>query len=566
MTPRKLKKQLGARYGRYSTIKQREASVVDQYRNCDEKAEELGIEIVASYADPKVSGGTGQRPEYRQMIADALAGKFHFIVAEDVERLWRNRKDFGHDSTALEDAGVHVITVADDCDSRRHDGWSVIADRANAGEAFRTKTSYRTRRGIKGLALAGKPTGGRAYGYVAKDKMRAINSAEAKIVVRIFKMRANGMSARAIARKLNEDGVPSPGASWNRTDDGPNRKPTDKGWRSNAIAGDWRKGTGILNNELYAGKVTFGRTVWRRAAQDSKVRRVERQPPEKWIRYDAPELRIIDEKLWNEVRAIQTRISPRGEAISNARRAVPSGAKRRGYWLSSILVCGQCGANYVAYGKQRYICSTHINGGHCDNGMAFSRDEAHQSVFKILKEQLFKPERIERERKRCEAALKQQELAARRAAGRTADTREIDEQIRQLKAMKLPASALTVALAELERERASIVDAGTGRTLEVTAEARRTVASFERFAGRYIEVLQGALVETQDAEKLASAREATRALFDGGQIALAPVAERDAVQGPVRLLGLGSRILALSGAERFARPAALLDCGSGGRI
>jgi hypothetical protein len=53
------------------------------------------------------------------------------------------------------------------------------------------------------------------------------------------------MSPRAIAEELNAKGIPSPGSTWNRV----NRRKA--GWAMSGIAGDPKRGTGILNDELY---------------------------------------------------------------------------------------------------------------------------------------------------------------------------------------------------------------------------------------------------------------------------------------------------------------------------
>ena len=83
----------------------------------------------------------------------------------------------------------------------------------------------KTRRGQLGRALQGKIPGGRAYGYDVIDPRskdgrgeRAINAAEADVVRRIFAAFANGESPRAIAKRLNAEGVPGPdGRAWRDT-------------------------------------------------------------------------------------------------------------------------------------------------------------------------------------------------------------------------------------------------------------------------------------------------------------------------------------------------------------
>src|SRR5262245_32456383 len=73
---------------------------------------------------------------------------------------------------------------------------------------------------------------------------RSINNAEAAIVRRIFEEFAIGRSPRAIAQSLNKDDIPGPAG---------------RSWGPSTIYGHWERGTGVLNNELY-----IGRLVWNR--------------------------------------------------------------------------------------------------------------------------------------------------------------------------------------------------------------------------------------------------------------------------------------------------------------
>lgn len=110
----------------------------------------------------------------------------------------------------------------------------------------------KTRRGLRGRVEAGCSGGGNAYGYDVVHEpgadglpvrgVRRINPGEAAVVRRIFAAYAAGRSARRIAHDLNAEGVPAPGG---------------RSWGASTISGNAARGIGILNNELY-----FGRLVW----------------------------------------------------------------------------------------------------------------------------------------------------------------------------------------------------------------------------------------------------------------------------------------------------------------
>ena len=99
-----------ALYARFSTDKQRDASIQDQFRECERVASAAGLKVVARFEDKGISGGTAQRPGYQAMLAAARNHEFDVIVCEDISRLWRNRGEFGSRSVELEDLGVHCLT------------------------------------------------------------------------------------------------------------------------------------------------------------------------------------------------------------------------------------------------------------------------------------------------------------------------------------------------------------------------------------------------------------------------------------------------------------------------
>jgi hypothetical protein len=113
-----------ALYARFSTERQRDASIEDQFRECERVAKAAGLEVVARFEDRGISAGTTARPGYRALLEAARRRVFDVIVTEDISRLWRNRAEFGPRSAELEDLGVDCLTCVGD-DTRR-DGWGLV--------------------------------------------------------------------------------------------------------------------------------------------------------------------------------------------------------------------------------------------------------------------------------------------------------------------------------------------------------------------------------------------------------------------------------------------------------
>jgi site-specific DNA recombinase len=176
------------------------------------------------------------------------------IVAHELSRLWRSESEMHSIKEELEYLNVHVVT--DDGIDTRIVGMDIlIAVKGAMAKQELRQIVHRTHRALKGLALDGRSAGGKCYGYVAATKSasgrREIDEPQAREVRRIFAWYAAGKSPRWIAERLNEEGVLSPGSDWRRT-----ARRRDGKWLASAIYGDPKRGSGILNNELYNSRET----------------------------------------------------------------------------------------------------------------------------------------------------------------------------------------------------------------------------------------------------------------------------------------------------------------------
>jgi hypothetical protein len=118
------------------------------------------------------------------------------------------------------------------------------------------QTRYKTREGMKTSIKKGKAAGGIAYGYRIKliyddrgDRIpgvREVDEEQANIVRWIFEQYGLGRSPSEMAVELNNRIPPVAG-------------PRGLRWRDTAIRGSKERGTGILNNETYIGRLVFNR-------------------------------------------------------------------------------------------------------------------------------------------------------------------------------------------------------------------------------------------------------------------------------------------------------------------
>jgi hypothetical protein len=96
---------------------------------------------------------------------------------------------------------------------------------------------------------------------------RDIEPAEAAVVERIFRDFAAGRSQKEIVKTLNREGVPGP---------------SGRKWNPSTLQGNRERGTGILNNELYVGKMVWNRMRYVKNPDTGK--RVSRlNAPAEWV-------------------------------------------------------------------------------------------------------------------------------------------------------------------------------------------------------------------------------------------------------------------------------------------
>ena len=237
-------------YARYSSDNQRDASIEDQDRVCRDRAESEGWQLVDCYSDHAVSGASLLRPGIQMLLADAISGKFDIILAEALDRLSRDQEDIAGIFKRLSFAGVKIVTLSEGEINHLH-----IGLKGTMNALFLKDLADKTRRGLRGRVEAGKSGGGKCYGYDVVKRFdasgepvrgdRIINQQEANIIARIFGDYSVGKSPKAIAARLNKDGIPGP---------------SGKSWGQSTINGNRHRGTGInrtsgLNR---AGKRTVG--------------------------------------------------------------------------------------------------------------------------------------------------------------------------------------------------------------------------------------------------------------------------------------------------------------------
>jgi site-specific DNA recombinase len=367
-------------YARYSTDLQSAASIEDQVRLCKERVAREGWTLAATYSDRGKSGSSTLRSGYQRMLEDARNGSFEVVVAEALDRLSRDQEDIAALYKRLRFAGVMLFTLGEGEVSELHVGL-----KGTMNSLFLKDLADKTRRGLRGRIEAGRSGGGLCYGYdVVRETTlegaplvggRRINKTEAEVVRQIFGAFASGQSPRRIALELNRTGVLAPGGA---------------GWGASTINGNAARGTGILNNELYIGRMVWNRLRYLKDPNTGK--RVSRlNAKSEWVIHGVAALRIVNQELWDRVKARQIALHKDTRPDCSVER--PFWARTRPkYLLSGLLRCGACGGSYTKISANLFGCAIARNKGTCDNRINIRRETIETIVLDGLKHRLMDPE------------------------------------------------------------------------------------------------------------------------------------------------------------------------------
>lgn len=492
-----------ALYARFSTDNQSPSSIADQLRDCRRLADRMGAQVVREFSDDAISGeAMGNRPGVLDLMAFARAGGCDVVIAEHTNRLSRAGSGGWGIFEDLRALRIGYFTVEEGEVTPLHQGVSSMVSVMKKDE-----TRHKTLRGLKGVVESGRSGGGLSFGYSkrilydgAGERVRGhldIDAAQAEVVRRIFRDYAAGVSPQAIAHALNLEAVAGPrGGTWN----------------ASTIGGNAKRGNGVIHNELYRGWRVWGRQTFVKDRHTGARR--GREAADAPIRRESPELRIVDEGLWNAVQARYARTStgPMGEGVRGRRRP-----KR---FLQGLIVCAECGrAMHRAGPREALRCATRIEKGLCPNTRTPGYPGVEARVIAAIKANLLHPDVIEHTIRTIQDGLRQ----ARRDAGRrkakiAAELAEVKRRLERLVDQVeagAPWSVLAERHATLEARRDAL-------SAELAADPEEVVEMHPAAAGKYrklVENLSAALDDPQDTEGR-EGREAVRALIH--QVRLTP--------------------------------------------
>lgn len=288
--------------------------------------------LVDVYSDNGISGTTINRPKFQRMLEDCRSGKVDLIITKSITRFARNTVVLLETIRELKALGIDVFFEKENMHSISPDGELMLTLLAIYAEEEARSVSENQKWRIRKKFENGQPWVGDMLGYRLIDGEMVIVPEEAEVVRLIFDLYLSGMGTQSIARKLNNDGIPTQNAQY---------------WRHAVIQQ-------ILRNEKYTGDMLLQKTyrpdfrVKRKRRNNGEVRRyyVENS-------HEAIISKDVFELAQSERRRRCKKYNPNYENASRDNSELFTG----------IMTCGLCGgpyhrriANAPSYPKPVWIC------------------------------------------------------------------------------------------------------------------------------------------------------------------------------------------------------------------
>lgn len=320
-------------YYRLSRDEDAELNSLNNQRNIlVEYANANNHEIVGESFDDNVSGMHFNREGISKIYEQVENKAIDAIIVKDLSRLGRHRTQTAMFIDYLREHDVRVLSVTENIDTSNEDDDLMIGFKGIFNDMYARDISKKIRAGYKqkqknGIVITVP------LGYF-KDKNTneiVIVEEEAEIVRKIFDLYLSGYGLKAIAKKLNDEGIKSPQYYQNKMYNKklPCNKPEITGrylWVNTTVKR-------ILQNEFYIGTVTCHKTY------TSKINHIRKALPEdEQFKHENFAPAIISKDKWEQVQFLLS------SKRSNNVRASSSNPCHR---YTGLIECGDCGCTFV---------------------------------------------------------------------------------------------------------------------------------------------------------------------------------------------------------------------------
>ena len=294
------------------------------------------------YCDDGCSGTNFDRPSFKKMLSDIDEGKINLVIVKDLSRFGRNYVEAGMYVQRFTDSNIRFIAADDNYDSLVNSDDLLFPIKNVVNEMSARDVSKKPNAAKQAKARDGQFIGSKApCGYKIDPNDRhhlIVDEPAAQVVKRIFRLASEGVGYNKMAKIFREEKVLTPIAYFNLNN--PDYFKSDY-WRKEF---DWHVTSirAILNNEVYLGKLVYGKQRNKSMKSKEKVR----NPKEDWIVVENCHEPIITQELWDTVHKI----------LNAKHRPAKAGEVQM---FAGLLYCSDCGHCLTYSQKQRKDGSYH---------------------------------------------------------------------------------------------------------------------------------------------------------------------------------------------------------------
>ena len=149
-------------YSRKSKITEKGDSTLNQIQSCKDYALKsfVNIEEIVTYTDEGFSGGSTNRPMFKQMMADAQADRFNILICYRLDRISRNIAQFSNTYEILQKHKIEFVSVKEQFDTSSPIGRAMLNIAMVFAQLERETIAERIRDNMHALARSGRWLGG----------------------------------------------------------------------------------------------------------------------------------------------------------------------------------------------------------------------------------------------------------------------------------------------------------------------------------------------------------------------------------------------------------------------
>ena len=357
-------------------------SILNQKSMLETYAKEHGYENIRHYTDDGYSGGSFERPGWKQMIADIEAGEVSTVIAKDMSRIGRNYLEVGYYTEIyFNQKNIRFIAVSnnvdsnDQCSSEFAPFLNIMNEWYLKDCSNKIKASKRSL-GNSGVHISAQPVFG--YQKDPADKHKWVIDEEAAEVVRlIYQLCIDGNGVQQIARILSKRQIETPAYHAAKKGEGrfKNKIETLEPYK-------WNSGSvkAILCRPEYLGYTVNFKT----SSKSYKDKKCVINSPDKWAVFKGTQEPIIDDYTYQLAQKL----------ITTRRRVDTLGETNP---LTGLVFCADCGAKMYNHRAKAFVDkhgkkNSGIDGYDCSTyklsarGTSVAKCTSHHISTKALRE------------------------------------------------------------------------------------------------------------------------------------------------------------------------------------